>query len=207
MCLWAISALLAGCASAPAVPVTGVGHAQTIELANYAVSPPPGTDWVVEVKQEAGAVTFERRKVWITGRVLGATTITVMQNEAVGEQPVVDEEAEANRFRDNEETIMRQEGVAKGLYELYDVERGITTLDGMKLYTLRYKQSVRQGAMQPSYVIEATLYVYFPPDFEEHRRFYVFHISDGKEKFSMATVDTRQIEPVIRSFRLRQPTR
>jgi hypothetical protein len=120
----------------------------------------------------------------------------------VASGPLLDEEAEANRFRDTEEQGLVEQGVKAGLYRLSDVHRDVVTLDGRRYYLLRYRTVIPRSGFD--LIGESVLYVHFPADFGERRILYVFHIGDFKENYSLVTIDTRQIEPVLRSFRLQR---
>jgi hypothetical protein len=158
---------------------------------------------VVELADQGKTVTFRRQKVWpLSGKVLGATEITVRQNWVTPDTPLLDEEAEANRFRGVEEQGMIEQGVKPGLYRLKDVQRDVVTLDGRRYYLLRYKTVIPRPGLD--LIGESVLYVHFPADFGERRIFYVFHVADFKEEYSLVSIDTSQIEPVVRSFRLKR---
>jgi hypothetical protein len=173
-----------------------------VDLGDFAVTAPPGDGWVVEVAAQGKVVTFTREKIWWTGKVLGATIITVAQNWETPDAPLLDEEAAANRFRDHEEQGMVERGVKAGQYRVSDVRREVVTLDGRRYYLLRYKTTIPREGLD--WVAESVLYVHYPADFGERRVFYLFHIMDSKENYSFATIDTDRIQPVLRSF---QPKR
>jgi len=179
-----------------------------VDLGDFAVTAPPGDGWEVNVAAQGMGVTFTRPRLGVglffRGRLPGATVITVLQNTFTGDAPLLSEEAEANRYRDHEEQGMVEQGVKAGLYRLSDVERDTVTLDGRRFYVLRYKQAIPQGFLRPDLVAESLLCVHYPADFQGRRVFYVFHISDSREGGSMATNDTSQIEPVLKSFRLKR---
>jgi hypothetical protein len=173
-----------------------------VDLGDFAVTAPPGDGWLVEVAPQGMAVTFTRQKTWFTGKVLGVTTITVLQNSVTGDAPLLGEEAEANRCRDQEEQIMVEQGVKTGKYRLSGVPTEVVTLDGRRYDLLRYKSATPRPGLD--WVGESVLYVHYPAGFGERRVFYEFLIGDSKESGSLTTIDTSQIEPVVRSFRLKR---
>jgi hypothetical protein len=173
-----------------------------VDLGDFAVTAPPGDGWVVEVTAQGKAVTFTREKTWWTGKVLGATFITVAQCLEHPDVPSLDEESAANRLRDEEEQGMVERGVKAGTYRLSDVRREVVTLDGRRYYLLRFKQTIFKPGMD--WAAESVFYLHFPADFGERRVFYLFDISDSKESGSFATIDTSQIHPVLRSFQLKR---
>jgi hypothetical protein len=197
-----LALLLGGCATTPSGSPGGTGGGKVIDLGDFAVTAPSGDDWVVQVDTQGKAVKFARQKTWWTGKVLGATTISVLQNKVSKDAPLLDEEAEANRYREQEEQVMVERGVKAGLYRLSDVRNEAVTLDGRRYYLLRYKTDIPMEGID--WIAESVLYVHYPADFGESRVFYVFQVSDSKENYSGKTIDTGQIEPVLRSFRLKR---
>ncbi len=190
----------------------GVKEGETINMNSYTVAVPPGGNWEIQIAKEQGMVTFLKLKKWLfTGRVLGSTTIKVFRNEIAPQGWHLSEEEVANDFRNNEEKIMREEGVKKGLYELEDVTKSIESEGDKKLYAMSYKikrdlpGGVWEHGAAAHRAQEAVLYLYFPPDFKVRHIFYGFLISEDYERGSFAKVDLAQIDPVINSFQITSP--
>ena len=197
--------LLFSCATTQQTPRMKEG--EKINMDSYSVASPPGGDWEIQIEKEKDMITFQKlKKWWMTGSVLGSTFIQVFRNEVSPDGWQMSEEEVANDFRNNEEKIMQEEGVKKGLYEFEDVTRGITTIGGKKLYTMSYKTKKGSfgGALikgTASYRAQETvLYLYFPQDFKVRHIFYGFLISEDYERGSLVKVDLTQIYPVINSF-------
>jgi hypothetical protein len=185
-----------------------VKEGETINMDSYTVALPPGENWEIQKAKEKGMVTFLKLKKWLfTGRVLGSTTIKVFRNEIAPQGWHLSEEEIANDFRNNEEKIMREEGVKNGLYELEDVTKSIESEGDKKLYAMSYKitRDLPGGGAAARRAQEAVLYLYFPPDFKVRHIFYGFLISEDYERGSFVKVDLAQIDTVINSFRITSP--
>lgn len=189
-----------------------VKEGETINMDSYTIASPPGGNWQIEIEKEKGMIAFEKIKKWFTGRVLGSTLIRVWTAVIKPEYWHFSEEEVANDFRNNEEEIMREEGVKKKLYELTDVQKSMETVDGKKLYAMHYKKTIELpgGALEHGSAAhraqEAVHYLYFPSDFEVRHIFYGFLISEDYERGSLVKVDLTQIYPVINSFRITSPS-
>jgi hypothetical protein len=167
---------------------------QTIDMDTYIVSAPPGKGWKVESDTAEGAVRFSKEKP--------LTLVQVSYNWVVKEEWLQRGEEEiANEYRDEEVVYMTQVGVLQGSYELEDVKRDTTTVDGKKLYTLSYTTMGGKWFGKDK-VQKATLYLYFPPDFAEEHIFYLFLISVTGKRDSHKEADFAPIYHVINSFRL-----
>lgn len=80
----------------------------------------------------------------------------------------------ADAYRNWEVDFMRSQGVDTGMYELRDVEMGEARVNGKTLYTMTYRQIIRNPADR-DFVIHAHLHLYFPGSYAVDRRFYWIH--------------------------------
>lgn len=177
---------------------------RAIDMGAYAVDRPNGRNWNVEIIPRKGAVRFLRQANSLSGEE-GLPTIMIQVSDnrpAKKEMLQWSEEEIADDYRNGEINNMNRAGVLPGNYELHDVKKDITTLDGKKLYTLSYKQmgGVWFGGDK---ICESILYMYFPSHYKETHTFYLFLISvlDKREKHAVA--DFAPIFPVIKSLRLK----
>ena len=79
----------------------------------------------------------------------------------------------ADNYRRLEESDMVVRGVKKGRYELQDLKKYELTINEKIFYLMNYKQILKgdlTGLTGYGY-----LYLYFPSNFEESSKFYVFH--------------------------------
>jgi hypothetical protein len=186
-----------------------VKEGETINADSYTVASPPGGNWEVQIEKDM--ITFLKLKKWWTGRVLGSTLIKTFRNEVSPAGWQMSEEEVASDFRNNEEKIMREKGVKKGLYELTDVQKGMETVGDKKLYAMHYKKTIDlpggvwEHGSAAHRAQEAVLYLYFPSDFKVRHIFYGFLISEDYEQGSLVKIDLSQIYPVINSFRITSP--
>jgi ankyrin repeat protein len=178
-----------------------LSEGQTIDMGAYSVKAPLGEGWGAEVSKGKGTVDFIRAKKRALGILGGGTVIKVFGNVIFPEGWHLSEEEAADDYRNKEEQDMIEKGVKTEVFKLEDVKKGITTIDGRKLYFMSYKTIPAQKYVAQ----EAVLYLYFPPDFKKTRVFFGFLISEFLEKFSSTKPDLTQIYPVINSFQIVDP--
>ena len=77
----------------------------------------------------------------------------------------------ADNYRRLEESDMVVRGVQKGRYELQDLKKCELKVNGKYLYVMTYKQILKAQKL----IGHGYLYLYFPPDFEDSNKFYIFH--------------------------------
>lgn len=108
--------------------------------------------------------------------------------------------AEENKEINKREKVSKDTG-RKSILE--NVSKGVTNIDGKKIYFLKYKIFRWWGADT-----EVDLYLFIPPNFKETYIFYTFRIEEnyihGERKHFQ--VDLDQILPVIRSFQVKNIT-
>lgn len=183
--LLAASAL---CADAPSLRV-GAG----------VVTPPTG-DWQQELTADGSAARFTRAYKWL-GQPKGSTQIVVFA-QSVAKEAGDDPASVAAQFFEQEERIMREQGVAAGDYKLSKVVRGTRTVDGRQVLTLTYHKdlAVMRFGRQ---IEEARLSLWFPDGFATTRECYGFLISEMRQKGAMVDkADLGLIDPVIANFRV-----
>lgn len=191
------ASMSSACATLGALP-REVAEGEVVDMGEWAVAAPPGDSWTVE-KDPKGSVTFMKKKVdFLTSRVKGLTNIAVIRNQVLGDAPLGDVEAEAEKLREHELSGMRDMGVALGLYELSDVRKEKVSVDGRTWYVLRYRQ--RHPQREPPMNVDAALHAWYPPGFAERRVFYLVHVSDWREDPTTAAIDPAQAEAVLRSL-------
>ena len=157
---------LVSCATTQPIPQRGE---RVIDMGNYFVESPVGEGWQIQIDKSKGIVSFTKIKQSIiskmAGVIDGSTLIRVFRNEIAPQGWHMSEEETADDFRNLEEKIMIEEGVKKGEYNLEDVKKGITTINGKKLYFLSYKTTAGTffGGISPKGPLraaEAVLYLY-----------------------------------------------
>ena len=197
--------LLLACATAPVGPKL---TQRTLDFQSYAVDAPAGDEWGLrEIDRARQAVAFQRATVAVMAGQVSATTVI-----AVFEVPIapagwdLGEEQHADRYRDNEIRIMNEEGVKKGQYALRNVRKGLETVAGRKLYSLRY-ETVTGNWFTGGKESAAVLFLHVPPDLATRHAFYGFLITAITVKGSIysTSLDLKPIEGVIASFKLKEP--
>lgn len=179
------------------------GKERTIDMGSYTVDLPSGGNWKVEIDKERGSVRFLKQPKSFFGGGLPTTIIQVSYNWVVQEKMwQLSEEEIANDYRDGEIANMTMAGVMPGSYELHDVKKEITILNGRKLYTLSYKQMGGEW-FGTDKINESILYMYFPSSFKETHTFYLFLISEVHKREKQIAADLTPIFPVIKSLRLK----
>lgn len=76
----------------------------------------------------------------------------------------------ADNYRRLEESDMIVRGVQKARYELQDLKKYETMINEKTFYLMTYKQILKGNLTGYGY-----LYLYFPLNFEESSKFYIFH--------------------------------
>jgi hypothetical protein len=173
----------------------------------FTVEAPHGT-WAYKVdkQMEFIIISFEKYKhSTLGGPGIGSILIQVFRNGVKQEGWHLSEEEVADDFRNQEENIMRFERGTKGKYNLKDVKKDITTIGGKKLYRMSYKVNFPYNIKEGWKVINAVLYLYFPPEFKENHIFYGFIFSESHPKGALVTFDVGLIYPVINSLRIKNP--
>jgi hypothetical protein len=176
---------------------------QIIEMSSYTVAVPSGGTWKVEADKANDKVRFTNQPESVFGGGLPITAIHVSSNwVAKKEMWKLSPEEIANDYREGERANMMMRGVLPGSYELYDVKKDTSTVDGKTLYTLSYKQTGGKWFGKDK-INESVLYLYFPTNFHESHKFYLFHISQANMRDAQGAADLSPIFPVIKSFRLK----
>jgi len=175
---------------------------QAIDMGNYTVNAPLGEGWKVEVEKDKGAIKFSKQTKSFFGGGLPVTIIHVSRNWVLQEKWNLSEEEIANDYRTGEAANMMVQGGVFGDYILEDVKNDTMTLDEKNIYTMSYKTTGGKW-FGKSKVQEATLYLYFPPDFKEKHAFYIFVMSEVHKRDKDKKTDFTQILPVIKSLRLK----
>jgi len=178
-----------------------VSEGQIIDMGAYSVKAPLGEGWQADIKKEKRTINFIKAKKRALGILGGGTGIKVFPNIISPGKWHLSEAEVADDYRNQEEQDMIEKSVKTGAFKLEDVEKGITTIDGRKLYFMSYKTI----PVQKYIAQEAILYLYFPPDFKKTRAVFGFIISEFLEKFSPTKPDLTQIQPVINSLQIVNP--
>ncbi len=214
-----LSALLLLFSCATTQQAQRVKSGETINMGSYTVNVPPGDDWQIQIDKERETLIFEKEKgkgMRVLGQLLGGASITrgttlvkIFRNGVMDPSKWhLSEEEIADDYRNNEEKIVSMGGDEEEKYKLEDVKKGITTVEGRRFYFLSYKATTGSwmGSLKgPSKTVEATLYLFFPPDFRFNHIFYGFLINESYLRGNLLTVDLTQIHPVIKSFRITTP--
>ncbi|BDG02327.1 hypothetical protein [Anaeromyxobacter oryzae] len=196
-----MTVLVAACATAP----TGEGPAGAfVTFTSYTVPVPEGGGWGVARDPSAEAVSFRRATpAPPTGSDVATTEVRVFKVPIPEDAATLGEDALADAFLEQEHRIMLEQGVARGLYRLGTVARGVETIAGRRLHTMRYETETPGPGWMPRKG-QSALFLYFPPDYPARRAFYGFLIVESWEKGNMyASPDLRRIEPVIAGFAAR----
>lgn len=194
----AVISLLVSCAGTQGIrPEAGE---QTVDMGHYTVNRPPGENWKIETERDKRTVRFLRQPRSLFGGGLPVVMIQVSQNWVVSEKWSLNEEETANDFRKSELSGMVIMGVLPGNYGLREVRHDTMTIEGRKLYTMSYK-TLGGRLFGTDKIQEATLYLYFPPDFRDSHIFYNFVMSEVHDLQKPRESDPSLIFPVIDSVR------
>lgn len=182
-----------------------------VDMNSYSVSYPVGDDWQCDVKKGIGMITFTRDKsstssdimgVLVGGGPKGSTVIDIYENRIVSDTFNLGEKETAEDFMNNELKDMKKKGVKKGLYELEDITKSDTVINGKKFYCMKYELSKIRNDWGAYLNSQSMLALYFPVNYLEVRKFYVFLINDYSNSISIGQ-DAGQLYPVLASFKLK----
>jgi len=175
------------------------------DAGTFYISIPNTSDWSVTVDESKSSIEAVRTKKWWTGRILGSTLVRVFENRLTDETKKSGSPDElARQYIASEENVLAK-AAQEGDYSLERTAKGTADIGGKKLFTLAYKikrgKFFLSGGM--SQIVEAILYVWFPPEFSQTGKFYGFLISESYERGALVKVNLEQILPIIESFSLK----
>lgn len=169
----------------------------------FTVEPPYGV-WD-QAYSEPGTIIFGKPKYSVLWGWVGRTLINVFRKEVKQEGWHLSEEQVADDFRSQEKNIIRSDWSTKSEYKLKDVKKDVTTIGGKKLYRMNYKVTYPYNLMEGWRVVNAVLYMYFPPEFKQNHIFYGFLFSESHAWGALVTFDVELIYPVINSLKINNP--
>ncbi len=183
----------------------------SVDMVSYTVNYPAGDDW--QIRQEKGLkkVTFTRDKsstgsdllgVLAGGSPEGSTVIEIYENQIVSDTFNLAEKDAAEDFMNGELKYMKKNGVRQGMYDLDKVTKSDTVINEKKFYCLKYELSKIKNTWGASFASDNILSLYFPVNYLETRRFYVFLINDFSNSIAIGR-DAGQLYPVLAGFKLK----
>jgi hypothetical protein len=107
----------------------------------------------------------------------------------------------ADNYRRFEESDMVVRGVQKDRYELQDLKKYELMINEKKFYLMTYKQILKRdltGLTGYGY-----LYLYFPSNFEESSKFYIFHYFYLEPKGKQLEINLDEFHSVVNGFTLK----
>lgn len=171
-----------------------------IIMESYTMQAPSGDNWTVNIDRNKESVQFERveNATHNNQSVSVSTFIQVLKKKTEARMKTREEKEVAADFIDGEKEKIIQDLVAQGAFVMKRMEKGTVTKGGKKLYRLNYE------ATKEDLTVEAVFYLYFPPDYLEDKRFYVFFMSDAYTKPDHKA-DLTMLDPLITSFKSLKP--
>jgi hypothetical protein len=175
---------IAGCAGQTGVPsvVTSVEvqsakvKEKEIDADSFIFRAPIDDSWKIEIEAKGIVNIFKQAKSPF-GSKLPLTSIRVVENRAMQERWNFTEEEVADEVRMNEEAGMMTLGGLQGEYYVSDVKKDTINVDGKRIYMMSYRNSGGK-LFGKDKIMEAVLYLYFPPDFRESHKFYQIIIAE-----------------------------
>lgn len=164
------------------------------------------------IKMDQYTVTAPATKGWKTTRDRRAQVITISKTDRASEvgqwinvipQDISRQYATVHTKIWLGDDLVRREhanmialGVMPGMYTLEDVEKFETDIDVKHGYAMRYRKEVVDAFTERGY-----LFVYFPPDFDEHGIVYKFLYASVGDEASVTEPDYTVFHFVIGSFK------
>jgi ankyrin repeat protein len=193
-----VSLTIAGCVSAGA-PASSV-RTRSIDLGSYSVDI-PAKGWDVSSSSANGMLQCSRALTDSSGIVTNSSLIKVFANTVLSQAKLMTEKETVADFLGNEVRLMKSQGVDKGLYSLESAEQGETTINGIQLYSLTYRTAASQK--KGGTVVDAVLYLYFPPGFKDTRRFFGFLFSEAFVPGKPTRINMDLVRSIIGSLKVR----
>ncbi len=107
----------------------------------------------------------------------------------------------ADNYRRLEESDMVVRGVQKGRYELQDLKKYELTINDKQFYLMTYKQILKGDLTDLTGY--GYLYLYFPSNFEESSKFYIFHYFYLEPKGKQLGITLDEFHSVVNGFTLK----
>lgn len=182
-----------------------------VDMVSYTVNYPAGDDWQIRKEKGIKKVTFTRDKsstgsdllgVLAGGSPEGSTVIEIYENQIVSDTFKLAEKDAAEDFMNGELKYMKKNGVRQGMYDLDEVTKTDTVINDKKFYCMKYELSKIKNTWGASFASDNILALYFPVNYLETRRFYVFLINDFSNSIAIGR-DAGQLYPVLAGFNLK----
>lgn len=181
-----------------------------VDMGSYVVNYPAGDKWKMNIERATSKVFFTRDKSSTSSDIFGVLTgagsdgytyITVHENKIVIDTSNIRETEASKDFMENEVKLMRKD-VKKELYKIRNIIYTDTVVNGKKFYCMDYEINEFKNSSGHYFYADCKLALYFPSDFTESRRFYVFLINDFSNSITIGK-DSGQLYSVMASFKLK----
>ncbi len=188
------------CQSDAALEKKREGKDSLIIMESYTLRAPSGADWDVSIDRKKDSVHLQRVENDVQNQQSASvsTFIQVFKKETDSRMKNLEEKDIAAQFIKGEEEKVVQDLVTKDSFVLKHMERGTATKGGKRLHLLKYT------AIKENLTVEAVFYLYFPPDYLQDTRFYVFFMSEAYTKVGHKA-DLTILVPLITSFKSVKP--
>jgi hypothetical protein len=176
--------------SLAAVPKNQTREFMTISMPSYTLNVPREGDWTIDRDDAAESVSLQKAtKHPFTSSIVQVIKKTTDRNQKdLGEAELAE-----NLIRD-EESKLHKEFVEKESYELEEVKKGTTAIEGKQLYFMSYKAA--KGEIR----VEAVIYLYFPENYKKMQALFVFFAREAYLKGPYKP-DLAKIHALITSFK------
>jgi hypothetical protein len=206
---FALAALVAvcGCGASRNTGSTGDLTGGMVMLPTFMVAPPSTSGWDITVDQKQEQVVFRHSSTRLTvmeGPSQVLTLVGVYRNQRLADLPTAIDECAAERLR--QEVAELNKGATPGEWGFADTRQDVLTIGDKRVFVLAYSRQLSSSRAE-----SGSLYLYFPPGFEQTRALYEFVILRQYAHRPVAgestpgTPDLSEIIPVIQSFQYRGP--
>jgi hypothetical protein len=172
-----------------------ISQVRLFEMDRYSVQVELDKGWAVRIDRTKQHLYFEEVKK----ELKSYRSIQVQEGDAskifMGTHS---EKWVADNYRRLEESDMVVRGVQKGRYELQDLKKYEITINEKKFYLMTNKQILKGDLTGYGY-----LYLYFPSNFEESSKFYIFHYFYLEPKGKQLGITLDEFHSVVNGFTLK----
>ena len=182
-----------------------------VDMGSYTVSFPAGDDWQCRTEKSISKITLTRSKssaggdllgVLAAGNPEGSTVIEISENRILSDSFKLAVKDAAEDYMNEELNYMNKNGIKGDMYDIEEVAMTDTVINDKIFYCMKYELSNIKNNRGAYFSSDNLLALYYPANYPETRRFYVFMINDYSNSIAIGR-DAEQLYSVLAAFKLK----
>ncbi len=182
-----------------------------VDMGSYTVSFPAGDDWQCRTEKSFSRITLTRNKSSVGGDLLGvlaagnpegSTVIEISENRILSDSFILAVKDAAEDYMNEELNYMNNNGAKGDMYDIVEVAKTDTVINDKIFYCMKYELSNIKNNRGAYFTSDNLLALYYPVDYPETRRFYVFMINDYSNSILIGR-DAGQLYTLLADFKLK----